>query len=37
MINVNEIEFVNLCINALANGLSTAGIPGNHFKKEASV
>lgn len=37
MIKVNEIEFVNLCINALANGLSTAGITGNNFKKEALV
>lgn len=37
MIKVNEIEFVNLCINALVNGLSTAGITGNNFKKEASV
>lgn len=37
MFKVNEIEFANLCINALSKGLSTAGIPGNHFKKEASV
>lgn len=37
MIKVNEIEFVNLCTNALANALSTAGITGNNFKKEASV
>ena len=37
MIKFNEIEFVNLCINALAKGLSTAGIPDNHFKKEVSA
>lgn len=37
MFKTNEIGFTNLCINALANGLYTAGIPDNHFKKEASV
>ena len=37
MIKTNEIGFTNLCINALAKGLSTAGIPGNYFKKEAIV
>ena len=37
MIKVDEIVFTNLCINALAKGLSTAGIPGNYFKKEAAV
>lgn len=37
MIKVNEIEFTNLCINTLSNGLSTAGITGNNFKKEVTV
>lgn len=37
MIKVNEIEFINLCVNTLSNGLSTAGITGNSFKKEATV